>query len=95
MRTHLLFALLALATLLLIPGCGALSGLQYQGMDAKAIHEAVKDKNSAGTCLRITAAGSTVESLQLNNDAGVVKNGTATLKCGNLGEASFTNGEKK
>jgi hypothetical protein len=55
-------------------------------MDAKAIHEAVKDKNSAGNCLRITAAGSTIESLTLNNDAGVVKSGSATLKCGNLGK---------
>lgn len=96
MRTHRLFAILAVLTLF-VPGCAGLipQSVNYQGMSADQIAASVKDKNSAANCSRFIVGGQTVESLTLNNDAGVVKGGTATIKCGNLGEATFTNGEVK
>lgn len=85
---------LALAVLsVAVVGCTNLQGLQYQGMDPASIKEAVKDKTSAANCYEFIGAGGKVSVMTVNNDAGVIRSGTATVECAG-GKATFSNGAK-
>lgn len=82
-------AILALA----LTGCANMPGLGYQGMDANAIKEAVKDKSAGVSCTQFTGTGGAFTALAMNTDKAVVTNGTVTVKCGSA-EAVFTEAPK-
>lgn len=86
--------LVYLLLFLLLPACANMPGIQYQGMSPEAITASVKDKNASANCYEFIGAGGKVSVMTVNNDAGTIKSGSATVECAG-GKATFTNGEKK